>query len=60
MFRENEAGTLEQGKRADLIVIDHDLLTCPEGEISGTKVLKTYLDGKLIYDSQSNPPTGSN
>jgi predicted amidohydrolase YtcJ len=49
MFREEEAGTLEEGKRADLIVIDRDLLTTPEGEISGTKVLRTYLDGKLVY-----------
>jgi predicted amidohydrolase YtcJ len=56
MFREGEAGTLEEGKRADLIVIDRDLLTCPENEISGTKVLTTYLDGKLVYDSRSSPP----
>jgi predicted amidohydrolase YtcJ len=60
LFRENEAGSLEEGKRADLIVLDRDLLTCPEGEISATQVLKTYLDGRLIYDSQSNPTTSSN
>src|SRR5213079_784204 len=42
LFRENEAGTLEVGKRADLIVLDRDLLTCPEHQISDTKVLKTY------------------
>jgi predicted amidohydrolase YtcJ len=58
MFREQEAGTLEEGKRADLIVIDRDLLTTPEGEISGTKVLRTYLDGRLIYELP-NPPTAS-
>jgi predicted amidohydrolase YtcJ len=51
MFRETETGTLEQGKRADLIVIDRDLLSCPEDQISNTEVLKSYLDGTLIYNS---------
>ncbi len=55
MFRENEAGTLEAGKRADLIILDRDLLTCPESEISQTNVLKTYLDGKLVYSADSRP-----
>ena len=60
LFREDEAGKLEEGKRADLIVIDRDLLTCSEGEISATKVLRTYLDGKLVYNSSANSPTTSN
>jgi predicted amidohydrolase YtcJ len=60
LFREDEAGTLEPGKRADLIVIDRDLLKCAESEIGGTTVLKTYLDGKLVYDSASSPPPVSN
>jgi predicted amidohydrolase YtcJ len=59
MFREEEAGTLEDGKRADLIVLDRDLLTTPEGEISATKVLRTYLDGKLVYQAEPTPPTAS-
>src|SRR5207248_1256490 len=60
LFRENEAGTLQQGKWADLIVLDRDLLTCPENQISDTKVLKTYLNGKLVYDSQPRSPAASN
>jgi predicted amidohydrolase YtcJ len=43
-------GSLEPGKLADLIVIDTDLLTCPEEKIRDTKVLKTYVGGKLVFN----------
>jgi len=41
-------GTLEAGKFADLVVVDRDLLTCPEDQIASTQVLRTYFNGKLI------------
>jgi predicted amidohydrolase YtcJ len=53
MFRD-DVGSLEEGKRADLIVIDRDLLKCDEAEISATKVMRTYLEGKLIYQGSSS------
>lgn len=46
---EQKLGSLESGKLADLIVLDTDLLTCPEDKIAGTHVIRTYLEGKLIY-----------
>ncbi|MGE3805112.1 MAG: amidohydrolase [Gemmataceae bacterium] len=52
MFLEDQIGSLEKGKRADLIVVDRDLLTCPEDDIKDTKVLRTYLDGKLVYEKK--------
>jgi predicted amidohydrolase YtcJ len=52
LFKEKEVGSLEPGKFADFVVIDTDLLTCPEDKIRETKVLKTYLGGKQVYDSQ--------
>jgi len=48
MFLEDQTGTLEKGKLADLIVLDRDLLTCPVEEIRDTKVLATYLGGKEV------------
>ena len=49
MFLDNVAGSLEPGKFADLIVIDRDLLTVPEERIAETRVLRTYLAGRLVY-----------
>jgi predicted amidohydrolase YtcJ len=48
-FFDEHIGTLEAGKRADMIVIDTDLLTCKDDAIRETKVLRTYRDGKLVY-----------
>jgi hypothetical protein len=55
-FREEEIGSLEPGKRADLIVIDRDLLTCPQAEIPETRVLRTYVDGRVVYESAAAVP----
>jgi predicted amidohydrolase YtcJ len=49
LFLDDQVGSLEAGKRADLIVIDRDVLTCPVDDIKDTQVLRTYLDGKLVY-----------
>jgi predicted amidohydrolase YtcJ len=46
------AGSLEVGKRADLVVLDRDILTANPEVIEDTKVLATYLDGRLVYSAQ--------
>ncbi len=45
MRMEEEIGSLEVGKRADFIIIDRDLLTCPDEDIRSTRVHSTWLDG---------------
>ena len=50
LFLEDRIGSLEAGKQADFVVIDRDILTCPEGEIAGTRTLTTYLDGKRVFE----------
>jgi predicted amidohydrolase YtcJ len=50
LFREKEIGSLEQGKQADLIVLDRDLLRCPVDEIRDTQVVVTYFGGKRVYE----------
>jgi predicted amidohydrolase YtcJ len=48
LFLEDVIGSLEVGKFADLVVLDRDLLTCPEDQIASTQVLRTYFNGKLV------------
>jgi predicted amidohydrolase YtcJ len=50
MFLDREVGSLEKGKLADFIVLDTDLLTCPVDAIRDAKVLRTYSDGRLVFN----------
>jgi predicted amidohydrolase YtcJ len=50
LFLEDEVGSLEKGKRADFVVIDRDILTCPVEEIREIRALATYVDGKPVYE----------
>jgi predicted amidohydrolase YtcJ len=49
MFLEDQTGSLEPGKLADFVVLDTDLLTCPVDAIPKTRVLQTYVGGKMVY-----------
>jgi predicted amidohydrolase YtcJ len=48
-FLEQETGTIEPGKAADLIVLDRDLFKIPAEEIHRAKVLLTLLAGREVY-----------
>jgi predicted amidohydrolase YtcJ len=48
-FEEDLKGSIEPEKLADMVIIDRDILTCPEDEIKDTKVLRTFLGGKTVY-----------
>lgn len=47
---EDEIGSLEVGKKADLVVLDRNLFDSDPYAISTIKVLLTMLDGKLVYE----------
>jgi predicted amidohydrolase YtcJ len=49
LFLEDRIGSLEDGKQADFVVVDRDLLTCPEDQIRSTRALATYVDGKCVF-----------
>ncbi|MFC5031256.1 amidohydrolase [Streptomyces sp. DSM 41987] len=42
-------GTVEVGKYADLVVLDRDPFERPALEIAETRVLRTYIDGRLVF-----------
>lgn len=52
-FEENQKGSIEKGKLADLTVISQDITTLARPkEILSVRVLKTFVGGKIVvYDS---------
>ena len=50
-FEEDKAGTLEQGKRADLVILSADPRKVAPEEIRKIKVLTTIIDGEVVYQS---------
>jgi len=51
---ESYSGSLEVGKKADLIILDRNLFEIPEDDIAETQVLKTILDGRVVFDRNKN------
>jgi predicted amidohydrolase YtcJ len=45
-------GTIEPGKRADLVLLDRDVLTIPPEEMRETNVLWTMVAGKTVYQQK--------
>ena len=52
LFSDDITGSMEKGKRADMIIIDRDVLTCDVDDIRDTQVLTTYLEGKVVYEKR--------
>jgi len=44
-------GTIEVGKSADMITLNHNLFEVPVGDISETQVLKTWFAGRVVYSA---------
>jgi hypothetical protein len=51
-FAEKEKGTLAPGMLADLVVLDMDITSVPPEKILATKVLRTVVGGKTVYEAR--------
>ena len=49
MLIEQERGSISEGKYADFLLVDKDVLTCPAAEIHEAKPAATYFEGKKVY-----------
>jgi predicted amidohydrolase YtcJ len=47
-FEENEKGSIENGKFADFVVLDQNIMEISIDEIPNIKVLETYVNGEKV------------
>jgi len=52
-FGENEKGSIEKGKLADIVVLSKDIMTIPPIEIPSASVVATIVGGKIKYSASS-------
>jgi predicted amidohydrolase YtcJ len=45
----DQIGSIAAGKRADLVLVDRDVLTVPVGDVKDAKVLWTMFGGRIVY-----------
>ena len=48
-FLDHDSGSIEAGKRADLIVVDRNLFDIPPEEINEARVTATLFDGQVVF-----------
>ena len=51
LFKEDDLGTLEAGKLADLVVLDRNYLTVPAHEIKDIEPVITMVGGEIVYST---------
>jgi predicted amidohydrolase YtcJ len=49
MMEEQDKGSLEAGKLADLVVLNEDPLTCPAPRLRDAQVMMTMVGGQIVY-----------
>ncbi len=54
-IEEAEKGTLEPGKRADLVVLSGNPLSVAPSAIGDLRILETIKDGETIFDARARP-----
>ena len=51
LFQEDNLGSIQPGKLADLVVLDRDYLTVPADQIKDIKSVMTMVGGRVVYDA---------
>jgi predicted amidohydrolase YtcJ len=54
VFQENNLGSIQAGRLADLVVMDRDYLTIPADQIKDIKSMMTMVGGRIVYDAASS------
>ena len=53
--QDDKTGSIEVGKLADMIVLDQNIFAIEPTQIGSTKVLRTLVGGKVVYDASKDP-----
>jgi hypothetical protein len=59
MRKEDEIGSLERGKAADMIVLDRNFLQIDPDSIIDTKVVYRIFGGKIVHDAHARREASS-
>ena len=51
-FQEHDLGSLTPGKYADFVVLDQDIMRAPVETILATRVISTWVGGKMVYEAK--------
>jgi len=52
LFMDQQTGSIEEGKSADFVIIDGNILETPSMEIEELKVMATIFEGQVVYQRQ--------
>lgn len=52
VFQESNLGSIQNGKYADLLVLDRDYLTVPADQIKDIQPLMTLVGGKIVHEKK--------
>ena len=51
VFQENNLGSIQAGRLADLVVLDRDYLTIPADQIKDIQPVMTMVGGRIVYET---------
>jgi predicted amidohydrolase YtcJ len=55
LFQEDNLGSIQPGKFADVVVLDRDYLAVPVDQIKDIKSVMTIVGGRVVYDVNAEP-----
>jgi predicted amidohydrolase YtcJ len=57
-FQEGEKGSITPGKLADMVLLSQDIFSIPANSIRETRVVKTFVGGRLVFDAGESSGPG--